>query len=344
MTIRLPARPALRPRLPRGTPRGRLAAGAAGLALALLAAPWAAHAQGAGDTADAQRAGGAADAQGAGDAADAAGRALSGEPALQRLLAPEDGEVGGGGGLAAWEARALIEPRAEAILSSEIGGRILDLPVGEGERFAKGDVLVSFDCSFHQAELRAARAELTRARRTLDNKEQLARLNSIGQLEVALAQADVAKARAQVQTRQLYVDRCRLTAPYDGRVVEQPVNAYETVGKDQELMSVIAAGGLKVRLIVPSRWLAWLQPGQPFELAIDETGDTHTAKVTTIGARIDPVSQTVALTGRLTSDGADARDTGDGEAGARERGAGDGGAAPLLPGMSGTARFDPPNG
>ena len=256
-------------------------------------------------------------------AGDAGQRALDGDPALQRLLAPEDGS-GGAGSLGAYEARALIEPRAEAILSSEIGGRILELPVDAGERFAKGDVLVAFDCSFHQAELRAARAELTRAARTLDNKQQLARLNSIGQLEVALAEADVAKARAQVQTRQLYVDRCRLTAPYDGRVVERPVNAYETVGKDQELMSVIAQGGLKVRLIVPSRWLSWLEAGQRFQLVIDETGGRHAAEVTTLGARIDPVSQTLALEGKLLETDTEA--------------------PRLLPGMSGTARFDPPGG
>jgi RND family efflux transporter MFP subunit len=261
-----------------------------------------------------------ADGTGAGDAGQ---RALDGDPALQRLLAPEDGATGAGS-LGAYEARALIEPRAEAILSSEIGGRILELPIDAGERFAKGDVLVAFDCSFHQAELRAARAELTRAARTLDNKQQLARLNSIGQLEVALAEADVAKARAQVQTRQLYVNRCRLTAPYDGRVVERPVNAYETVGKDQELMSVIAAGGLKVRLIVPSRWLSWLEGGQRFELVIDETGGRHAAEVTTLGARIDPVSQTLALEGKLLDTETEA--------------------PRLLPGMSGTARFDPPGG
>ena len=255
----------------------------------------------------------------AGDPAGA--RALSDTPVLKRLLAPEGGGAGSDS-LGAYEARALIEPRAEAILSSEIGGRILDLPVDAGERFAKGDVLVAFDCSFHQADLRAARAELTRARRTLDNKRQLARLNSVGQLEVALAEADVSKARAQVETRQLFVDRCRLTAPYDGRVVERPVNAYETVGTDKELMSVIAEGGLKIRLIVPSRWLAWLEAGQRFQIEIDETGGTHAAEVSTIGARIDPVSQTLPLQGELIDP-----DT-----------------PRLLPGMSGTARFDPPNG
>jgi RND family efflux transporter MFP subunit len=257
------------------------------------------------------------------DTADSAGqRALESEPALESLLAPEDGKVGPDGPLGQHAARALIEPGAEAVLSSEIGGRILELPVDSGERFAKGDLLVGFDCSFHQAELAAARAELVRARRVLANTQQLAQLNSVGQLDVALAEADVAKANAQVRTRGLYVQRCQLRAPYDGRVVERPVNRYETVGKDQELMSVIASEGLRVRLIVPSSWLAWLEPGAGFDLEIDETGRTHAAEVTTIGARIDPVSQTVPLRGRLTG----------------ER------PADLLPGMSGTAQFDAPNG
>lgn len=263
-----------------------------------------------------------AGAQEAADPGSAGQRALQSAPALERLLDPEDGKVGPDRELGAHEARALIEPGAEAVLSSDIGGRILELPVDSGEAFAKGDLLIGFDCSFHQAELAAARAELIRARRVLANTQQLAQLNSVGQLDVALAEADVAKANAQVRTRGLYVQRCQIRAPYDGRVVERPVNRYETVGKDQELMSVIASAGLRVRLIVPSRWLAWLAPGARFELKIDETGRTHAAEVTTIGARIDPVSQTVPLRGRLVGDRP----------------------ADLLPGMSGTAQFDAPNG
>jgi RND family efflux transporter MFP subunit len=249
-------------------------------------------------------------------------QAVADEPALQRLLETQD-EQRAAGELGRHEARALVEPRAEAVLSSEIGGRIERLPYDEGDRFAKGDVLVGFDCSFHQAELASARADLTKALRTLENNRQLAELNSIGQLEVALAEADVAKARAQVRLRDLYVDRCRLTAPFDGRVVERPVNAHETVGKDQELMSVIAVGGLRLRLIVPSSWLAWLEPGQGFRLQVDETGRTYAAEVETIGARIDPVSQTLPILGRLTGPAAP---------------------ADLLPGMSGTARFEPNQG
>jgi RND family efflux transporter MFP subunit len=249
-------------------------------------------------------------------------QAVADEPALQRLLETQD-EQRAAGELGRHEARALVEPRAEAVLSSEIGGRIERLPYDEGDRFAKGDVLVGFDCSFHQAELASARADLTKALRTLENNRQLAELNSIGQLEVALAEADVAKARAQVRLRDLYVDRCRLTAPFDGRVVERPVNAHETVGKDQELMSVIAVGGLRLRLIVPSSWLAWLEPGQGFRLQVDETGQTYAAEVETIGARIDPVSQTLPILGRLTGPAAP---------------------ADLLPGMSGTARFEPNQG
>lgn len=256
---------------------------------------------------------------------------LEATPELKRLLAPDRGPPRDGGakpaegGLAPYEARALVEPRAEAVLSSDIGGRIVELPVDEGDRFQTGDLLVAFDCSFHRAELAAAQAELTKARHTLTNKRQLAELKSVGQLEVAVAQAEVAKAEAQLRTRRLFVERCRLTAPYAGRVVERPVNRYETVAEEQELMRVIAAGGLRLRLIVPSRWLSWLEPGARFWLTIDETGRTHAAEVKAVGARVDPVSQTVPLYGRLLGDGDDA-------------------AGALRPGMSGTARFDPPKG
>jgi multidrug efflux pump subunit AcrA (membrane-fusion protein) len=109
-----------------------------------------------------------------------------------------------------------------------------------------------------------------------------------------------------------------VTAPYDGKVVERVVNRHESVGQDQELMSVIAMGAPKVRLVVPSDWIAWLARGARFELRVDETGAAHTAIVEAIGARIDPVSQTVQVFARFAQ------------------------AAPgLVPGMSGTARFRP---
>lgn len=217
------------------------------------------------------------------------------------------------------DVRGLVEPRAEAVLSAEIAGRLTDLPVEEGAAFAAGDVLAAFDCALYEAQLNQAEAAALAARRQLANNRQLAQYNSIGALEVALSEAAVLEAQATVEVAQVIVDRCTVTAPWDGVMAAHLAQAQESVGEGADLVAILAAAGEEIDLIVPSAWLAWLAPGQPFDFAVDELGSSHRAVVERLGARVDPVSQTVRVTGRFADPPGD-----------------------LIPGMSGTARFRAP--
>jgi hypothetical protein len=71
---------------------------------------------------------------------------------------------------------------------------------------------------------------------------------------------------------------------------------------------------------VPSRWLAWLKPGHQFRVRIDETTDTYPAKITRLGARVDPVSQSIKIAAVI-----------------------DGRFPQLIAGMSGRVELAPPN-
>ena len=213
-------------------------------------------------------------------------------------------------------ARGLLEADREAVLSAEIAGRILDIPFDVGDTFAEGDTLVQFDCALYQAQLNGAQAALAGAYRTLANNRQLAALNSIGQLDVQLSEAAVVEAQAQVDSSEVITERCTMLAPYGGRVLDRLVNPFESVEAGQQLIAIADDGRPKITVIVPSVWLRWLEPGTGFQFNVDETGETHAATVESLGARIDPVSQTIEITARLGAD-----------------------ATGLIIGMSGTATF-----
>ena len=67
------------------------------------------------------------------------------------------------------------------------------------------------------------------------------------------------------------------------------------------LLDILETGQLEVQMIVPSRWLAWLKPGAPFTVEVEELGRRFPAKVRRLGAQIDPVSQTVPVVGVIDS-------------------------------------------
>ena len=219
--------------------------------------------------------------------------------------------------------RALIEARQHAVLSSEIAGRIGRITVETGQSFKAGQTLVAFDCSHYQAAVDAARANLRAADVTVRQSRRLEQLKSIGAAEVEMAEVKADAARADLLKAEIEVRRCDVKAPFDGKVVEQRIREHESVPPSTALLEILSDRDLRVELIVPSSWLVWLKPGQRFTLRIDETGEALDGEVTLVGARIDPVSQSLKVTGKVLTDK-------------------QGNAPNLVAGMSGTARFNPP--
>jgi multidrug resistance efflux pump len=123
--------------------------------------------------------------------------------------------AGAGGSVRAGvlEARGLIKARHRTILSSEISGRVVEIPYRPGASFQKGAVLVRFDCSLMEAEKERAAAGLDAARVKLDVHRRLEQLQSIGALDVALDEAMLAQRQAELRIASLAVNRCVIHAP-----------------------------------------------------------------------------------------------------------------------------------
>ena len=85
----------------------------------------------------------------------------------------------------------------------------------------------------------------------------------------------------------------RIYAPFAGRVAEQRVREQQYVQAGQPLLDILDDSVLELEFLVPSVWLRWVKPGGAFEVQIDETRKTYPARFTRLGARVDPVSQSV---------------------------------------------------
>jgi membrane fusion protein (multidrug efflux system) len=231
--------------------------------------------------------------------------------------------VGRAGPVGAFEApeqsptRGILRSLNESTIAVELAARVTAIPFRESERFVKGDVLIEFECDKHQADLKAALAEYRGHKITVDNSHNLQSLRAAGALDVALAEAQADKAAAAVEAANARVKECKIFAPYDGRIVDLLTHAHDMSAPNAPLMRIIDDRHLEIDLIVPSQMLRWLKEGAAFAFKIDETGVIVPAKVLRIGAAVDPVSQTVKLTGAMTAT-----------------------AIGVLPGMSGTADFE----
>ncbi len=215
--------------------------------------------------------------------------------------------------------RVLLIPQRETTVVAQIVGQVSRLGGDIGASVGQGSTLVMFDCGELEAKLKMSEAELHSARENHQAKVRLQGLNAAGEVEVSMAAAAAEKARAQLDLSRAQLRQCVIPAPFAGRIVKLHVRQYQAVNVGQPLVDLVSGGSLKVKLNAPSKWLAWLKPGTRFEVTIDETGKSYPAVVSAINGRVDAVSQSVELEGRVS-----------------------GAYAELLAGMSGNARFAHP--
>lgn len=191
--------------------------------------------------------------------------------------------------------RGLVRAIDDALISTELSARILEVTRREGEEFRKDDVLIRFDCGKYETELKAARAEEEFNKIALDNSVALDKRKAIGRFEVEQNRARFEKAQAQAETLADQVDECVIAAPFDGRVADMRAKAFEMSKPNEPLMRLVNTDRLEIELIVPSLWLRWIKPDLKFRVVVDETETVHDATVQRIAATVDSVSQTVKI-------------------------------------------------
>lgn len=220
----------------------------------------------------------------------------------------------------AWrDIRVQVVPRVSATIGAPMAGRLSELPLRDGDHFQQGQVIARFVCAEQEGALAHAKAVLEEKRQVLATNSQLRNLGTSSGLEYRVALAQVAEATADVQTATAVVDNCIVRAPFSGRVSGVSAHAHEFVSVGAPLLDILDDSSLELELIVPSRWLVWLQPGTKFTVAIDETGKSYRATITRLSGKVDAVSQSIKTYARLDDPAPD-----------------------LLAGMSGRANLVPP--
>lgn len=191
--------------------------------------------------------------------------------------------------------RAKLSPVRFTIISAEVSARIEKLPFVEGARFNKGDALVVFDDAVMRAQLGKARAANESASRVLQTYRRLGELGSASQLDLALSESRAVEAKAELDLAEATFSKCVIRAPFSGRIGDMRIREHQFMQAGQPMLEIIDDSVLELEFIAPSSMLAGMRIGLPVKVTIDETGKTYDAKVVRVGAKVDPVSQTVRL-------------------------------------------------
>jgi RND family efflux transporter MFP subunit len=180
------------------------------------------------------------------------------------------------------QTQGVVRSHNEVTLTSQVTGRIQTISpeFQVGAFFTEGDILleldpVDFEVAVVSAEAQLARAETvfaqeqTRARQAKRNWEDLGYEEEPNELVLRLpqlkeAEINVQSAQAQLESARRNLERSRVRAPFDGRVLTRQIGVGQTINGSTPLGTVFATDYAEVRLPLSATDLRFLDlPEKP---------------------------------------------------------------------------------
>lgn len=201
-----------------------------------------------------------------------------------------------------------VQPAEYVNLSAQVPGRIIDLPVAEGDTVTKGQLLIRLDDTQYRAAVEASRAavksaqatyELTKARlersrQTLARQKTMAEQKMISpeaveiavtevrvaEAELAARAEDISRARSSVETAQDDLSKTVYSAPTAGVISKLNVKLGEIVitgtmnNPGTVIMTIADLSRMQVEAEVDETDVVAIRPGQEVRITVDAMPDT----------------------------------------------------------------------
>ena len=189
------------------------------------------------------------------------------------------------------DSQGTVQARTESNLLPEVQGRVLAIGANfrAGSFFEKGEILLEIDPSDYETDVVVAQAALAQAELALEEERaefDIARQNwetsgntgaptafALREPQLRLAEANVASARARLERAKLNLERTRVVAPYDGRILDKNVDVGQVVSGNTVLARIYAVDYAEVRLPLSERQLQFLELSEAFRGESTDPGE-----------------------------------------------------------------------
>lgn len=202
-------------------------------------------------------------------------------------------------------AEALGNARAnEAVdIRPEITAAIVEILFEEGQRVAKGDVLVRLESAEPLADLAAARAALVDSESQLRRSGELFKTRAVSESQLEQLEAQRDADLAALNAAQARLDHTVLRAPFAGQIGLRRVSPGSIVGPATVITTLDDTSSIKLDFDVPEVFLSRLEPGLSVTAYSAAWHDlSFTGRVVSIDTRVDPASRTVTVRALLPND------------------------------------------
>ncbi len=194
------------------------------------------------------------------------------------------------------------------VIRPEIAGRIVGIHSNEGQRVAKGALLVTLASQELQASVAESSAEVNLVQGRYVRAQELFKKNFISQQALDDARENTLRAQAQLEQSQARLSKTELRAPFAGQIGLRQVSLGAVVQPGQDIVRLDDIDTLKLEFRVSESQLRHIQLGQKVALQVDAYPDQQfSGQVYAIEPGVDEKSRSLLLRARVPNPGAKLR-------------------------------------
>lgn len=206
---------------------------------------------------------------------------------------------------AAIEALATVSANEAVTLSATVTEQVRATHFRDGQQVKAGQLLVELVDDEEQAALQLAQVALREQQREYRRIEDLVKRKTIASSELDRIQSLLEAAEAQIASARAQLAERQIRAPFSGQLGLRQISVGTLVTPGTVLTTLDDLASVNLDFNVPERYLADLKVGAEINASADAYPEQRfKATVTTIAARIDPISRSVTVRAKAAnSDG-----------------------------------------
>ena len=181
-------------------------------------------------------------------------------------------------------------------LRPEVAGRVSAIGFQEGQRVAKGAVLVRLDPAINEAEVLQAKANLTLAKAKYDRAVDLQKQGFISGQARDEAENSLKVMEASLALATAKLNKMEIRAPFSGLIGLRAISVGDYVKEGQDMVNLESIDPLKVDFRVPEIYLKQVQVGQKLEVTLDAMpGRKYEGTVSAINPLVDAAGRSIVI-------------------------------------------------
>ncbi len=191
-------------------------------------------------------------------------------------------------------------------ITAKSSGKLESIAFVDGQKVAKGDIIITLDQGEEQGQLAAAKAQLAEHRREIKRLKQLLEKRAASARDLDERKTLAAVAAANVAEIEARIEDLTIRAPFAGTLGIRRVSLGELVQPGQVITSLDATDPIKLDFTIPATQLHGLAVGTAIEAWPDTLPDMKLkGAIKALDSHIDPASRSILARAEIANrDGA----------------------------------------